>query len=111
MDSLVEAVRDGGSLRMALAAAATRTGFSVPALRSAYHLHLGDAGHAHGNALLTAEQDAILVGVAQAFSVNNLSLSVLQIQALVKSRFSVDVSSDWVSRWVASHRRSLSLRA
>jgi len=107
----VEAVRDGGSLRVALAAAATRTGFSVPALRSAYHRHRGDAGHAHGNALLTAEQDAILVGVAQAFSVNNLALSVLQIQALVKSRFSVDVSSDWVSRWVASHRRSLSLRA
>jgi len=107
----VEAVRDGAPLRVSLAAAATRTGFSVPALRAAYHRHRGDAGQAHGNALLTAEQDAILVGVAQAFSVNNLALSVVQIQALVKSRFSIDVSSDWVSRWVASHRRSLSLRA
>jgi len=107
----VEALRDGGSLRVALKAAATRTGFSVPALRTAYHRHRGDAGHAHGNALLTAEQDAILVGVAQVFSFNNLALYVLQIQAVVKSRFSVDVSSDWMSRWRASHRRSLSLRA
>jgi len=110
VDSLVEAVRDGASLRVALAAAATRTGFSVPALRAAYYRYQGDAGHAHGNALLTDEQDAILVGVAQAFSVNNHALSAVQMQALVKSRFSIDVSSDWVSRRVSSHRRSLSLR-
>jgi len=43
---------------------------------------------------LTAKQDAILVGVTQAFSANNLPLSVLQIRSKIQDRFSEDTFSD-----------------
>eukprot|EP00170_Pyropia_yezoensis_P001412 contig_6239_g1416 len=60
---------------------------------------------------MSKEQEQVLVGVAEAFSVNNLPLSRLQLKALVNNRFGATVSREWMNRWLARHRGKLSLRA
>lgn len=65
----------------------------------------------HGNARLTAEQEQVLFGVAQAFSLNNLPLTTAQIRGFIKRRWDFEVSQPCMSRWVPRNREHLSLRA
>jgi len=77
VSGLERAVRDEESLRAACKAVAARTSFTVSSLVSSYRCRRGDPGHLQGTALLTADQDAILLGVTQAFSAFNFPLSLL----------------------------------
>eukprot|EP00170_Pyropia_yezoensis_P002808 contig_11824_g2814 len=104
-------VAAGNTLKAAVATVAADTGLWGPALATAYRRHRTDAGSANGNAVLSKEQEQLLVGVVQAFSIDNLPLSLPQLQALVNNRFGATVSREWVSPWLARHRAHLSLRA
>lgn len=73
----------GGSLKEALNLVLGQTGVSIPALKSAYHRSRTGHGGTHGNARLTVDEEQVLVGVAQAFSLNNFPLTTAQIQAVV----------------------------
>jgi len=106
-----EVLFDYPTLDKAAFAVAAESNVGKEALKRAYHRHRTDAGHVHGNSTLTAQQDATLVGVVQAFSINNLPMSTRQIADLVQTHWRKGVSLDWVQRWVGAHRRLLSLRA
>lgn len=108
---LLALVASGNTLKAAVATVAADTGLQGPAPASAYRRHQTDAGAAHGNAVLTREQEQVLVGVVQAFSISNLPFSRPQLQAVVSDRFGAAVSREWVNRWLARHRSHLSLRA
>lgn len=101
----------GGSLKEGLNLVSSQTGVSVAALKTAYHRSRAGHGGAHGNARLTADQEQVLVGVVQAFSLNNFPLTTTQIRAVVKRRWRMHVSQPWVTRWLQRNRRYLSLRA
>jgi len=65
----------------------------------------------HGNRRLSAEQEDVVVGVIQAFSINNLPLSKLQIRAMVSRRWNVAVSESWVRRFLRRHHLHLRARS
>lgn len=67
-------VAASNTLKAAVAIVAAETGLREPALATAYRRHRTDAGSAHGNAVLSREQEQVLVGVAMAFSIDNLPL-------------------------------------
>jgi len=108
---VVDTFASGGTLKSALEHVSAETGISTAALRMAYHRSPSGVRRLHGNCTLTAHEDDVLVGVAQAFSLNNFPLSGAQIRAVVKRRWDKDVSKPWVTRWVRRHRHQLSLRA
>ena len=108
---VVDTFASGGTLKSALEHVSAETGISMAALRMAYHRSPSGVRRLHGNCTLTAHEDDVLVGVAQAFSLNNFPLSGAQIRAVVKRRWDKDVSKPWVTRWVRRHRHQLSLRA
>jgi len=76
-------------------------------MRSAYHR--SRRGHKKRNAQfkLRADPEDILVSVAQAFSVNNVALSVEQMRQLVERKYGVKVSRQWVCPFVGRYRRQL----
>ena len=94
-----------------MATVAADTGLQGPALATAYGCRRTDADSAHGNAVLSKEQEQLLVGVAQAFSISTLPLSWPQLQALGNNRLGATVSREWVNRWLSQQRAHLSLRA
>jgi len=51
------------------------------------------------------------VSVAQAFSVNNMALTGRQMRELVARKWQVNVSRQWVTKFLARHRSILSKRA
>jgi len=65
----------------------------------------------HGNRRLSAEREDVVVGVIQAFSINNLPLSKLQIRAIVSRRWNIDVSESWVRRFLRRHHLHLRARS
>eukprot|EP00170_Pyropia_yezoensis_P000848 contig_3878_g850 len=87
---LQAALQQHPSLDAAVQAVALDAGVSAAALRRAFYRHRTGAGHRHGNALLTSEQDEVLLGVVQAVSGNNFTLSSAQIADVVKRRWSTD---------------------
>lgn len=91
-------VAAGNTLKAAVATVVADTGLRGPAWATAYRRHRTDAGTANRDAVLTQEQEQVLVGVAQEFSINDLPYSRPQLQALVNSRFGAAVSSEWVNR-------------
>eukprot|EP00170_Pyropia_yezoensis_P004028 contig_16598_g4039 len=76
--------KDVGTLKSAFDAISRDTGVSVPALRVAYYRSHPHNPGAYGNATLSAEEDATLVALAQAFSMNNMPLSNTQVRQLVQ---------------------------
>lgn len=104
-------VAASNTLKAAVAIVAAETGLREQALATAYRRHRTDAGSAHGNAVLSREQEQVLVGVAMAFSIDNVPLYRPQLQALVHNRFGATVFRECVNRWLARHRCHLSLRA
>lgn len=109
---LLEDVKDGfDTLAEAFKHVAQQTGNNPDAVRVAYYRFRRDPPSGHALSKLTAEQEVILVGVAQAFSLNNVPLSIAQMQQLVQRKFGVKVSRMWVPRFVRRHRSELSKRA
>jgi len=98
------------SLADTFLAVSRETGTSVAALRVAYHRAHPSSPTDHGNAKLSAEEDTTLVGLAQAFSINNMPLSSLQVRQLVERKWGKEVSASWVARWIVRHKKELSKR-
>lgn len=98
------------TLKAALHSAAASTGVSVGALKTAHFRRDGSSTASHGNRLLSAEQEDTVVGVAQAFSMNNLPQSKLQIREMMARRWGVMVSEHWVRRFLVRHREQLRTR-
>ena len=104
-------LENGGTLKDALNLVSGQTGIAVGALRSSYYRSRENTPRAHGNARLSHHDEQVLVGVAQAFSLNNFPLNNAQIRGVIKRRWDIEVSQPWVSRWVKRNRQHLSLRA
>jgi len=107
---VVDTFASGGTLKSALEQVSAETGISMAALRMAYHRFPSGLRRLHGTCTLRAHEDDVLLGVAQAFSLNNFPLSGAPIRAVVKRRWDKDVSKPWVTRWVRRQRHQLSLR-
>eukprot|EP00170_Pyropia_yezoensis_P001317 contig_5857_g1321 len=99
------------TLEQALRYVAAETKRTYSSLRSAYHRSCSGCERRHGQHKLSAEQEAVLVSVAQAFSVNNLALSIAQTRQLVEHKWGVSVSRHWVRLLVNRLRSKLSKRA
>jgi len=108
---LEELKKTHGNLPAALSATAAETGVSVDALRMADRRSPSTSPMPHGNAVLSREEDTALVALAQAFSINNMPLSALQLRDLVLQRWGHKVSRAWVPRWVKRHKKELSQRS
>ena len=83
---------------------------TLAALKSAYHRRGAAPPGDHGNRLLTSEQEETMVGVIQAFSINNLPLSRLQIRTMAGQRFGVQVSEMWVRRFLKRNNKHVRTR-
>jgi len=103
-------MEDGASLVDALKAVSNPTGLTLAALKSAYHRRGAAPPGDHGNRLLTSEQEETMVGVIQAFSINNLPLSRLQIRTMAGQRFGVQVSEMWVRRFLKRNSKHVRTR-
>ena len=99
------------TLKAALLYVASQTGRTSSLVRVAYHRSRRRLRHGHGLMKLTTEHEAALVSVTQAFSVNNLALTVEQMRQLVLRKWGVKVSRTWVSRFLGRYRKQLSKRA
>lgn len=99
------------TLEDAIKHVAQETGRSFYSLKTAYHRSRRGLGYSHAGRRLTPDQETTLVAVAQAFSVNNVAISVAQLRELVVRKWGVVVSSTWVARFVRRNRRVLSKRA
>jgi len=96
---LLEVVfRDHPSISAAVSAVAANAEVSEAALLKAWQRAGGGARPRHGSFLLTADQDATLLAVLQAFSINNFALSTTQIAELSHRRRGVAVSLRWVPK-------------
>lgn len=111
MELLKDTRKDFGTLKDASIHVAEGTGCSASAVKRAYHRSRAGLGDAHGRRKLTPSQETALVAVVQAFSVNNMALSVAQMREMIKRKWGVQVSRTWVNRFVGRHRRQLSKRA
>lgn len=110
--SLLQDVRGSYSkLADALEYVAAQSGKTVHAVRVAYYRSRGAGPRHHARNKLNLDQETILVSVAQAFSVNNAALSLVQLRQLVQRKFGVHVSPQWVARFIARHKKELSKRA
>ena len=98
------------SLADTFLAVSRETGTSVAALRVAYNRAHTSSPTDHGNAKLSAEEDTTLVGLAQAFSINNMALSSLQVRQSVERKWGKEVSASWEARWIGRHKKELSKR-
>jgi len=82
--ALLEDTRDDfDALEDALLHMAAETNLTFSALRSAYHHSRRGRITRHGQYKLSDAQEEVLISVAQAFSMNNVALSVAQIRELV----------------------------
>jgi len=104
-------LENGETLKDALNLVSGQTGIAVGALRSSHYRSREITPRAHGNGRLSHHDEQVLVGVAQAFSLNNFPLNNAQIRGVIKRRRDIEVSQPWVSRWVKRSRQHLSLRA
>jgi len=95
VDFLME---DRASLVDASKAVSNPTELTLAALKSACHSRGAAPPSDHGSHVLTLKQEESMVGVIQAFSINNLPLSRLQMRTMAGQRFGVQVSEMWV-RW------------
>jgi len=111
LPGLYRMLEQGGTLEAALGRVAADTGVSVSALRMADHRAKKATESRHGNTKLTADQEDVLVGTCQAFSINNLPLSAAQVRQLIDRKWGAQVSEKWVRRFVKRRRASLSTRA
>jgi len=111
LPGLYRMLEQGGTLEAALGRVAADTGVSVSALRMADHRATKATESRHGNTKLTADQEDVLVGTCQAFSINNLPLSAAQVRQLIDRKWGAQVSEKWVRRFVKRRRASLSTRA
>lgn len=103
---------DGGvSLKDAIRRVHRATGASQSGLRMAYYRSERGPSLRRGGCKLTPDQQELLVGVLQAFSIANLPLSNTQVRYLVWERWEVKVGSGWLRRFVSRHREHLSRRA
>ncbi|OSX77415.1 hypothetical protein BU14_0150s0027 [Porphyra umbilicalis] len=76
-------LEEGGTLEAALGRVAADIGVSVSALRMADHRAKKATEARNGNTKLTADQEDVLFGTCQAFSINNLPLSAAQVRQLI----------------------------
>lgn len=95
----------------ALAHVAAQLKQSVASVRMANYRSRKKRAVRHGAFKLSLGQEAVIVAVAQAFSVNNAALSVQQGPDLVQRKWGVAVSRQWVARFKGGHRSELSKRA
>lgn len=110
--ALLEDVRHTfDTLDQALRYVAAETKRTFSSLRSAYHRSCSGGKKRHGQHKLSAEQETVLVSVAQAFSVNNLAMSIAQMRQLVERKWGVSVTRHWVRLFISRHRSQLSKRA
>jgi len=107
VDALME---DGASLVDALQTVSNPPELTLAALKSAYHRRGAAPPGDHGNRLLTSEQEKTMVGVIEAFSINNLPLSRLQIRTMAGQRFGVQVSEMWVRRFLKRNNKHVRTR-
>lgn len=77
---------DFGTLEEAPRHVAVRTSRSFSSLRSAYHRCRRGVAKRHRQLKLGADQEAVLVAVAQACSVNNVALSTAQLRQLAERK-------------------------
>lgn len=110
LPALDELLHSGASLVSALRSVAASRGVTFSALKAAHHRRTRTSTDGHGNRRLTVEQEQTVVGVAQAFSINNLPLSRQQIREMVARRWGVSVSDPWTRRFLARHRAHLRAR-
>ena len=89
---------------------AAQTNRTFSSMRSSNHRSRRGHKKRHAQCKLSAEQEDIMVSVAEAFSVNNAALSVEQMRQLVERKYGVKVSRQWVCRFVGRHRRQLRKR-
>jgi len=108
---VLSTLENRGTFKDALNLVSGQTGIAVGALRSSYYRSWDNTSRAHGNARLFHHDEQVLVGVAQAFSVNNFPINNAQIRGVIKRRCDIEVSQPWVSRSVKRNRKHLSLRA
>jgi len=103
-------MEDGASLVDALQAVSNPPELTLEALKSAYHRRGAAPPGDHGNRLLTSKQEETMVGVIQAFSINNLPLSRLQIRTMAGQRFGVQVSEMWFRRFLKRNNKHVRTR-
>lgn len=111
LDLLKDIKKDFGTLQDAFVHVAEETGCSVAAIKRAYHSSRLGLGDSHTNGKLTPVHLVTLVAVAQAFSVNNVALSVALMRELSMRKWGVEVSRTCVTLCVSRHRRARSKRA
>lgn len=90
---------------------AAQSGRISAAVRAAYYRSRREDPRRHAAIKLRGDQECILQAVAQAFGVNNVLLSLRQMQELVGRKWGVKVSRMWVPRFVKQHKRELRKRA
>jgi len=108
---LEDALPDHQLVCAAVSAVAAEAEVSEAAVLKAWQRVWGGAGPRHANHLLTSDQNEALLAVLHAFSINNFSLSIMQIAEVVHRMWGLAVSVRWVRQWVNSHRHWLSWRA
>lgn len=108
---LLDDVKSGfPTLGEAIDHVAAQAGRSPAAVRVAPYSSRTEGPQQHATSPLSAEQDSTLVAVAQAFSANNIPLSIGHMQELVERKWGVKVSRMWVPRVMKRHRNELSQR-
>ena len=90
---------------------AAQTNRSFSSLRVAYNRSRRGKNKRHAQYKLSSEQEAVLVSIAEAFSVNNVELSGTPVRELVLRKWGVSVSRNWVRTFVGHHRGSLRKQA
>lgn len=90
---LLEDVRSSfDTLHAAFEHVAEKCGCKVGAVKMAYYRSRPKLGGGHGLLKLRPAEETVLVGVAQAFSVNNLAHSKDQLRELVQRKWGRSVS-------------------
>ena len=111
VNSVVDTLASGSTFKHAKNMVSADNGITAAALESAYHRSRRGTLRAHGTSLLDRHQQHVLMGIAQAFSLNNDPHTSSQIRGLIKRRWDVDVSPPWITRSVKRNRQHLSLRS
>ena len=103
-------IANGTLLSEALSTVANEFDTSPDAVRGQYYRAGGNVARAHGNQLLTDEQNETLLVVALAFSGANVAWNTQILALAVKALFDITPNSKWYRRWISSNKKALTPR-
>jgi hypothetical protein len=109
-DRVRELVDAGMTVLKAVNQVAAETNRTLSALKQEYYIHHKSSVKAHGNALLTCEEDKILVNLAVAFSCSNRGLNTDLLKYAVRTLFGKYPDPKWYKRWMRVNSKYVSAR-